>query len=338
MRELKQVRLSSLHHNPHRQMDNYPLIQSKIDTLCRSIEDVGLWEGIIARPAKSGYQIAFGHHRVAAAKQAGLTTVSIIVRDLSDEQMLQFMGRENGEDYKSLFLIMLNTWEAAVEFGDHGRQNVQPLDIAAVLGWTSVTSGRAKANQTALACSAAHTLLTEGHIEREDLEGLSVKDAREICQHAVNRMKQITKLAKTTGRPAAEVEVAKKQIAKGAKHVAKKASGDKSLVLTKDIRGEADLATYRFSKESNKQTPLFSAFANNLMGQLNKTLSEDSASKKLQAIVDNIDAVELEVDRRAVKLVDYELAKVSERANGWRSRLNGGKKVVPLKAIEGGAK
>jgi hypothetical protein len=30
--------------------------------------------------------------------------------------MLQFMGRENGEDYNAEFLVMLNTWEAAARF------------------------------------------------------------------------------------------------------------------------------------------------------------------------------------------------------------------------------
>ena len=39
-----------------------------------------------------------------------------VVRKLNDEQMLQFMGRENLEDYNADFLTMLQTWEAAVNF------------------------------------------------------------------------------------------------------------------------------------------------------------------------------------------------------------------------------
>ena len=35
----------------------------------------------------------------------------MIVRDLTDQQMLELMGRENGEDYSTDFLVMLNTWE-----------------------------------------------------------------------------------------------------------------------------------------------------------------------------------------------------------------------------------
>ena len=37
----------------------------------------------------------------------------MVVRDLDDKQMLQFMGRENGEDYNADFLVMLEIWEAA---------------------------------------------------------------------------------------------------------------------------------------------------------------------------------------------------------------------------------
>ena len=38
--------------------------------------------------------------------------------------MLQFMGRENGEDYNADFLVMLETWEAATRsIADRDRQN-----------------------------------------------------------------------------------------------------------------------------------------------------------------------------------------------------------------------
>jgi len=49
----------------------------------------------------------------------------IIERKLTDEQMLQFMGRENGEDYKSDFNIMLNTWDGAIKFSGTGKSDVE---------------------------------------------------------------------------------------------------------------------------------------------------------------------------------------------------------------------
>jgi hypothetical protein len=76
---------------------------------------ISLWEGVIARQVGDRYQTAFGHHSIEAAKREGLTEAAIILRDLDDEQMLQFMRRENMSDYNADFLTMLQTWDAAVQ-------------------------------------------------------------------------------------------------------------------------------------------------------------------------------------------------------------------------------
>ena len=98
-----------------RLLKTYPFNERKIETLCRSIKDVGLWEGVIARRKGNRFELAFGHHRREAARRSKLKTIPVIVRDLSDEQMLQFMGRENAEDYNADFLVMLETWEATAK-------------------------------------------------------------------------------------------------------------------------------------------------------------------------------------------------------------------------------
>jgi ParB-like chromosome segregation protein Spo0J len=67
-------------------------------------------------------------------RREGLREIPLIVTDLTDKQMLQYMGRENGEDYNSDFLVMLNTWEEAAEFYREIRQNLKPLEIAQLLG------------------------------------------------------------------------------------------------------------------------------------------------------------------------------------------------------------
>ena len=101
MSELKTVVLSSLHPNPFRNLDEFPYVPEKIERLQESIAAEGFWEGVIARPARSGYELAFGHHRVEAARLTlgESARVPIIVRDLGDEQMLRFMDRENAEEH-----------------------------------------------------------------------------------------------------------------------------------------------------------------------------------------------------------------------------------------------
>ena len=141
MSKLINVSLHAIDANPFRCLAEYPWIEQKIEALQRSIADVGFWEGVIVRKVGDRYQLAFGHHRIEAAKRNGLTAVRLVVRDLTDEQMLQFMGRENGEDYKSDFNIMLNTWDGAVRYlkktgtGFSGKD----IEVARLLGWVRKT-------------------------------------------------------------------------------------------------------------------------------------------------------------------------------------------------------
>ena len=59
--------------------------------------------------------------------------------------MLQFMGRENSEDYGADFSVMLETWQAAVKYLGVKKPDsdaacpagsTQPIEIARFLGWT----------------------------------------------------------------------------------------------------------------------------------------------------------------------------------------------------------
>ena len=40
------------------------------------------------------------------------------------------MGRENMEDYNADFLVMLESWEAAIKYCGRGRENPQTIDVA----------------------------------------------------------------------------------------------------------------------------------------------------------------------------------------------------------------
>ena len=182
MAKLFNVPMDAIDANPFRRLGDYPYVEDKINALKRSIEDVGLWEGVISRKKDNRYEIAFGHHRIEAARQLGEKGVPMIVRELDDEQMLKFMGRENMEDYNADFLTMLETWEAAVKFGDGRLESSEPLEIATLLGWLDKAGVRM--SPTAAACAAASGLIQGSYIKREALSGLTVKEAREICTRA----------------------------------------------------------------------------------------------------------------------------------------------------------
>ena len=52
---------------------DYPINPDKVEALKETIEKSHFWAGIEARPASKGtYEIAFGHHRLKAARDLGI--------------------------------------------------------------------------------------------------------------------------------------------------------------------------------------------------------------------------------------------------------------------------
>ena len=336
MSEVKQVSVTSIDANPHRDLDTYPWIESKVEALCRSIDAVGLWEGIIVRPVGKRYQLAFGHHRLEAAKRNGIAKIKVIVRDLTDQQMLEFMGRENGEDYSTDFLVMLNTWEGAVKFTGSST----PVDIAEVLGWVELHKSRGtQPSQIARACANAHELVIAGHLTRDDLVGLSVFQAREIVGRAKDRIAKIEQRGAKLGHTSQQIKSAQKSVAKGAKSVAKKAKAGE--LSTKDLRANVDLEAYKNAGISKpKKQLLFSAFGDALATQLSKTVNTDAASEKLKAVIKSLEMIEQDDDKRVVDRLHFELRELAARADEWAGDMvvpkTVQKRIVELKAIEGG--
>lgn len=96
------VSIAKLDKNPHRDFSLYPIDKEQVktltDSMLRDSKDPDFWGGVTARahPEKEGfYQIGAGHHRIAAAKKAGLKRVDIHVRDYDDAAMLDIMVAEN---------------------------------------------------------------------------------------------------------------------------------------------------------------------------------------------------------------------------------------------------
>lgn len=321
--------------NPFRRLGDYPYVQRKLDTLTKSINDVGLWEGVIGRKSGNRVEIAFGHHRVEAARQAGLTEINVIVRDLSDDQMLAFMGRENMEDYNADFLTMLETWEAAVDHGVTSRDvsEQQVIEVARLLGWTQArTGGGDQMNRTAEACNSAYTLIKDGHVKRGVLHDMTVNDAREILTHASANMKRLEALGKQGQRPRAEIDKAKEQVAKAIKVTADEAR--EGSVAKRDLRGRLDGNTYRAAKEAKVTSPLFVEFGKKLADRIEGMLNSDVNADKLAEMVGVLDIIDSKEDQQIVERVKFYLAQLSDRALAWDRKLVKGK-VVNLKSIEG---
>ena len=335
MSDIVKVKISTIDPNPLRRLADYPFNQAKLEALRRSIADVGLWEGIIARRHGNRVQIAFGHHRFEAARQelGDDARIPIIIRDLTDEEMLQFMGRENLEDYNADFLVMLETWEAATGFRRDPGEKTEMIDIARLLGWIRLRQDGMRANDTALACHDAARLIEGNYIGRNQLKGLTVHSVREICGRVVAQHEAIERMAKTTQRPKKEVEHAKQHSGKAGGRVARDVRAGK--ISQREIRGQVDVEAYRYAKEDKKQSPLFAMFGKSLADNIGKIAKSDALAEKLNEIKKSLDVLTFEEDVQIVKRLALECENASERFEKWHVTFANPKhKVVKLKEIE----
>ena len=329
--KIVEVPIGSAKANPYRNLKDYPFVEAKIEALMASYRDVGMWPGgIIARVSGNGYEIAFGHHRVEAAKRSKLKTVTLTVGKLTDEQMIGYMGRENLEDYNADFLCMLEAWQAAKAFKERnsGRDrapNLQAIDIASLLGWVRIKNaqGDLRANETASACHSADLLMVAGLVSRDDLRGLAVYAVKEICTRAQARLEQMQRIAEERKLPQREVAATAKQIGKA---VVKTAQEVRSGALPqREIRGQVDVNAYRFAKESKQQSPLFEAFGKAMVAQIDRMLKGDSVDEKLNEIAGQLGAIEMEEDKAILRRIHFALGELSERAEKAQN------KVIPTK-------
>jgi ParB family chromosome partitioning protein len=66
-----------------------------IAELTASIAEKGVLQPLLVRPIEDGYEIVAGERRFRAAREAGLTHVPVIVRELSDQEALEIAIVEN---------------------------------------------------------------------------------------------------------------------------------------------------------------------------------------------------------------------------------------------------
>lgn len=99
--QVQTVLLTSVRWNPFRDLDLYPLDQAHVDELKASVHQHGFLGGVKGRRHNGHIEIACAHHRVAAARKAGLTEISMLIDEMSDDQMIALMCDENALQFGS---------------------------------------------------------------------------------------------------------------------------------------------------------------------------------------------------------------------------------------------
>jgi len=69
--------------------------EAKLEELSVSIRENGLISPILVRPHGDGFQLVAGERRLSAAQRAGLLKIPAFVRDIPDDQLLEFALVEN---------------------------------------------------------------------------------------------------------------------------------------------------------------------------------------------------------------------------------------------------
>ena len=91
--DVVEIKLSELRSNPYQPRQTFD--QEKLVELAESIKEFGVLEPIIVTKSIKGYEIVAGERRKKASELAGLETIPAIIKDFSDEEMMQIAVLEN---------------------------------------------------------------------------------------------------------------------------------------------------------------------------------------------------------------------------------------------------
>ncbi|HLU22135.1 MAG TPA: ParB/RepB/Spo0J family partition protein [Bacillaceae bacterium] len=90
---VREIDLKDIKPNPYQPRKVFS--EEAINELKESIEEHGVLQPIIVRKNIKGYEIVVGERRYRASKAAKLSTIPAVVRELSDQQMMELAVLEN---------------------------------------------------------------------------------------------------------------------------------------------------------------------------------------------------------------------------------------------------
>ena len=131
--EIKELAIDEIRPNPYQPRKVFE--EDALKELASSIKEHGVFQPIIAKRSIKGYELVAGERRWRASKLAGLTTIPAIVRDFTDEQMMEIgllenLQRENlsameeAEAYQTLMLNLSLTQEELARRVGKSRSHV----------------------------------------------------------------------------------------------------------------------------------------------------------------------------------------------------------------------
>jgi len=91
--QIQEINIDECRPNPYQPRQTFPA--DSIEELKESILEYGIIQPLIVRKSIKGYEIVVGERRFRAAKEAELTTIPAVIKDLTDERMMELALLEN---------------------------------------------------------------------------------------------------------------------------------------------------------------------------------------------------------------------------------------------------
>ncbi|MBU8914833.1 ParB/RepB/Spo0J family partition protein [Bacillus sp. FJAT-29953] len=202
---IQEIKLKDLRPNPYQPRKHFQ--PEAIEELKASILEHGILQPIIVRKSIKGFEIVVGERRFRAAKEAKLETVPAVVRELSEQQMMELAVLENlqredlnpieeGQAYNNLMeKLKLTQEEVAKRLGksrphvaNHIRLLSLPPNIQALISEGKITMGHGRA-LLGLRQKAKLSAVVEKVIK----ESLNVRQLEKLIQHLNENVPRETK-------------------------------------------------------------------------------------------------------------------------------------------------
>lgn len=243
---VQSVPLSDVRPNPYRRIERYSIDEEKVEALMQSYENSGFWDGSIqGRPSTlepGKVEIAFGHHRVEAARRKSLPAIGIVVSERSNTDMLRMMADENRSEFKHDARVGVETIAAVVEAYGRGEVELEAVaadgpragnvilpggkiynlaTVARFLGWVKPSDG-----QATNACRQAFDAYQSRATTERALLSLTPGEASSIAVESVTVASRAARAsAEKAGLPPSKVRQAEKRAAETAVREIKDSSG-----------------------------------------------------------------------------------------------------------------
>jgi len=350
--KVEMVSLKDISPNPYRHAEKYKLSEEKLESLMQSYDNSGFWNGSLqGRRVNGKVEIAFGHHRIEAARRKKLKEVGIVVDNRSNADMLRMMADENREVFRNDAVVAVETIAAVIEAYGRGEIELEKvnnegqrggahvgvrfafmaikakpytcLTVARFLGWTVV-----KGTQASPACREAFNAYHEMHAVQLAKKALPAENRSQVA------IKSVVTAARTARKETERKwkgKVSDSKLREKADEAASKAAEIQIKSVKKtggfEAREEAVAVGNRvvhgdFTPET-KRIPDIEKYAEQLTVELDKFLHKDHALlDKINRVIDNIARPEVQCSARTGNLIRRAASQLAARATKVAERID----------------